>query len=107
MCICGQKAIISIYNINFFFFIIIAEARCTSRAVGTGSSNQTDTVSSLKWLMYQGFTYMYFTDWMRYILYDNWLKVIRSKLQQKKNFKRQQSALFAASALFRHTYKCF
>ena len=101
------KAIISVYNINLSFFFLIAEARCTSCAVGTGSSNQTDTVSSLKWLMYQGFTHMYFTDWMRYILYDNWLYVVRTKLKEKKNLKRQHRTPFAASALFRHTYTCF
>jgi hypothetical protein len=34
---------------------------------------------------------MYFTDWMRYILYDNWLKVVRSKLQKKKKKKKTSS----------------
>ena len=80
-----DKKLLFLYTtLTYLFFFIIAEARCTSCAVGTGSSNQTDTVSSLKWLMYQGFTYMYITDWMRYILYENWLYVVRTKLKEKK-----------------------
>ena len=42
----GQTAIISLYGIKLSVFII--EAEIVYRTVRTGSSNQTDTVSSLK-----------------------------------------------------------
>ena len=54
--------------------------------------------------MYQGFTYMYFTDWMRYILYGNWLYVVRIKLKKKKNKQNVNTALHSLPVRYLATH---
>jgi len=58
-----KKSDYSLYSIILSFFI--AESLYASCVVKNRSSDLTDAVSSLKWLMYQTFTYKYSTDWMR------------------------------------------